>query len=239
SEERITTEEANCRKDKTDDNRVPGKEKSQETIILREAFMQIDVNEDGKSELKQIFIANGKKLEMSDADRQPFHAICPHPLPHKHFGIATLEKVKDIQRISSELTRQMLNNLYRTNQPGHAVWEQGIGENTMDDLLTTRVGRIARFKRPVAESYAPMTVPFTAGESFPMLQYMDKMKRDRTGISADSEGLSPEALKNIQTTVMAQSTDLSKMKIESIARTFAETGFKTLFRHIHELVLKH
>src|SRR5690606_42067939 len=72
-----------------------------------------------------------------------------------------------------------------------------------------------------------------------MLEYFDKLKRDRTGISSDSQGLSPEALKNIQTTVLAQATDLSKMKIEAIARTFAETGIQSLFLHIHELQLKH
>lgn len=236
----LGTEEI-ARKNKSDERKDTAKnrDKSQDKILLREAYIDVDTNNDGRSELKQVFIANGEELETSDADRQPFHCICPHPLAHKHFGKATAEKVKDIQRIGSKLLREILNNLYHTNKPGHAVWEQGIGENTMDDLLTTRIGRVARFKRPVQESYTPMTVPFTAAESFPMVQYFDKLKRDRTGISSDSEGLSPEALKNIQTTVMAQSTDLSKMKIEAIARIFAETGFKSLFRHIHELVQKH
>src|SRR5690606_21385968 len=72
-----------------------------------------------------------------------------------------------------------------------------------------------------------------------MLEYFDKLKRDRTGISSDSQGLSPEALKNIQTTVLAQASDISRMKIEAIARIFAETGIKSLFLHIHELLLKH
>ena len=72
-----------------------------------------------------------------------------------------------------------------------------------------------------------------------MLETIEKTKRDRTGISSDSEGLSPEALKNIQTTVLSQAVDNAKMKIEAIARIFAETGMKSLFLHIHELLLKH
>jgi hypothetical protein len=91
----------------------------------------------------------------------------------------------------------------------------------------------------VSESYTPISIPFTANHSFTMLEWMDKVKRDRTGISSDSEGLSPEALKNIQTTVLSQAVDLAKMKVEAIARIFAETGLKSLFLHIHELVLKH
>jgi hypothetical protein len=38
---------------------------------------------------------------------------------------------------------------------------------------------------------------------------------------------------------MAQASDLGRMKIEAVARIFAETGIKSLFLHIHELLLKH
>jgi DNA repair exonuclease SbcCD ATPase subunit len=72
-----------------------------------------------------------------------------------------------------------------------------------------------------------------------MLEYFDGVKRDRTGISSDAQGLSPDALKNIQTSVLAASVDMSRMKIEAIARIFAETGIKSLFMHIHELLLKY
>lgn len=238
----LSSTEKIARRDKSDDQKgrtSMSQDKSQEKVVLREAYMKIDTDEDGRSELKQIFTANNMFLEMSDADRQPFHAICPRPLPHKHFGLASAEDVTDTQVITSELLRQVLNNLYHSNNPGHAVWEQGIGENTMQDLLTTKVGRVARFKRPVQESWQPIAVPFTAGDTFPMVEYFDKVKRDRTGISSDAEGLTPDALKHIQTTVLSQAVDLSKMKVEQIARIFAETGFKTLFKHLHELLQKH
>jgi hypothetical protein len=236
----ITNEEAR-RRDKVDDQRVRSRDadKSQDDILLREAYIKLDKDGDGRAELHQVFTANSELLEMDDADRQPFHTLCSGPLPHKHFGMASAEKVMDNQRVTSTLTRQILNNLYHTNNPGHAVWEMGIGENTMSDLLTRRIGATTRFRRPPAESYAPMTVPFTAAESFPMLQWFDKVKRDRTGIASDSEGLSPEALKHVQKTVQAEAQDIHKAKVETIARIFAETGFKTLFQHMHELVLKY
>jgi hypothetical protein len=230
-----------AREDKSDDRDKTGKsvDKSQDVLVLREAYIKIDADGDGRSELLQVFTVGSTLLSKEPADRQPFHVICPYPLPHKHIGRSAADKVGDIQEVNSVLLRQTLGNLYHSNQPGHGVWEQGLGETTMDDLLTTKVGRVATFARPVNESYSPMVVPFTAGASFPMIEYFDKAKRDRTGISSDSEGLSPEALKNIQTTVLAQSVDLSKMKVETVARIFAETGLKTLFLHLHELVLKH
>lgn len=228
-----------ARNNKTDEANDTPRDKSQDKIRLREAYIRVDFDGDGRSELRQVFTAGNKVLSNEPADRQPFHVNSPQPLPHKHFGRATAEKVMDVQEVQTTLLRQVLDNLYHTNNPSHAVWEMGISENTLDDLLTTRVGSIKRFARPVAESYAPITVPFTAAATFPMLEFWDKVKRDRTGISSDGEGLSPEALKNIQTTVLAASVDLSKMKVEAIARIFAETGIKSLFLHIHELLQKH
>lgn len=235
-----STEEAS-RKNKTDDQKTPPErlDKSQDEFLLREAYIRVDRDGDGRAELKQVFTVGSDLLEESDADRQPFHVICPHPLPHKHFGRASAEKAMQSQLVTSTLLRQILMNLYHTNRPRHGVYEQAMGDTTMDDLLTTKVGTVTRFARPMNEAYQAMTVPFTAGASFPMLEYFNRATQKRTGVGSDSEGLEPDALKNIQTTVLAQASDMSKMKIEAIARIFAETGFKSLFLHIHELLLKH
>lgn len=235
----LRNEEQIARRDKTDEQNDATRDPSQDKILLREAYIRVDYDGDGRAELRQVFTAGSELLSNEEADRQPFHVISPQPLPHKHFGRATAEKVMDIQEVNTTLVRQILDNLYHSNNPSHAVWEQGIGDNTLDDLLSTRVGSIKRFARPVSESYQSISVPFTAGQTFPMLEYWDKAKRDRTGVSSDGEGLSPEALKNIQQSVLANAVDMSKMKIEAIARIFAETGLKSLFRHIHELLLKH
>lgn len=228
-----------ARRDRSDETRSGHPDSSQELINVREAYVKIDMDGKGRSELIQVFTAGDKLLSKEPADRQPFHVVSPQPLPHKHFGRATAEKVMDIQEITTTLTRQVLDNLYHTNNPGHGVNERMIGENTLDDLLTRQIGAVARFDGPMQEAYAPMTVPFTAGQSFPMLEWFDRTKRDRTGVNSDADGLAPEQLKNIQSSVLAQANDLSRMKIETVARIFAETGIKSLFLHIHELLLKH
>lgn len=236
----IGTAESRVRRNKSDDTHgLSAPHRSQDEVTLREAYIRIDADADSSAELIQVFTASGKLLSREEVDRQPFHVITPKPIPHKHVGRSVAELVEDIQEITTALLRQTLDNLYQTNNPGHAVWEQGIGEDTLDDLLTVQIGRVVRFARSPGESYAPMTVPFTAQSSFGMLDFFDKQKRDRTGVSSDSQGLSPDALKNIQTTVLSQAIDMSRMKIEAIARIFAETGLKTLFLHIHELLLKH
>jgi hypothetical protein len=228
-----------ARYDRTDEHSGVSHDKSQDEITLREVYIRVDFDGDGRSELRQVFIAGNTLLANEPADRQPFHVLSPKPLPHKHFGRAKAEDVMDIQQISTTLERQALDNLYLTNNPEINVWEQAIGEDTMDDLLTRRAGSINRFARPVGESWAPNIIPFTAQASFGVLDYYDKKIRDRTGIASDAEGLSPDSLKNIQQSVLTQALDQGKMKIEAVARIFAETGLKSLFLHIHELLLKH
>lgn len=235
SEERRSRQEREEERTDTDF----GRDKSQDLVRVREAYIKVDYDGDGVSELRQVFISNGKLLSNEAADRQPFHVLCPRPHPHKHFGGSIAEDVMDIQLINSTLLRQTLDNIYLTNRPKNALWEQGLAESTEDDLATAEIGGNVLFRRPVNESWAPMTVPFTAGNTFTMLEYWDKAKRDRTGIGSDSEGLSPDSLKNIQQSVMAQAHDVGKMKIEAVARIFAETGFKSLFLHIHELARKY
>ena len=221
------------RRNKTDDTRDASSDPLEEEVTVRECYLKLD------GELRQIFTSNGVILSNEPCDRQPFHVLSSKPLPHKHFGTCPAEMVMDIQQITTTLTRQMLDNLYATNNPGHGVYEQAIGDDTMDGLLSTEFGSVTIFDRPVNESYAPMTVPFTAGATYPMLQLWDKAKRDRTGVHSDAQGLNPDELKNIQSSVMREAVSMSKDKIEMIARIFAETGIKSLFLHIHELIRKH
>lgn len=237
-----TTTEQAARRDKSDEQKsqpVSSIDRSQDNIKLRLAYIKVDADGDGRAERREIFVSGKKLLGNEITDRQPFHVICPHPLPHKHFGQASAEKAMDIQEVTSTLVRQIHNNLYHTNNPGHAVWEAGMGENTMDDLLTRKIGNVNRFARMPSESYMPMTVPFTAGQTFPMLEWWDKAKRDRTGVMAQADALNPDALKHVQTTALAPVIEKGMAKIETIARIFAETGVKSLFLHIYELVQKH
>lgn len=214
-------------------------DRSLDEFVLREAYLHVDYDDDGHAELRKIFATTKTILENEETDRQVFHALTPLPLPHRHFGRSMSEQHVDIQMVKTTLVRQALDNLYQTNNPSHAVWEQGIGEYTLDDLMNLSAGSVNRFARPPNEAWQAMAVPFTAGDSFPMLEFWDKAKRERSGIAGDGEGLNPEQLKNIQTSVLAQANDISRMKIEHVIRIFAETGLKSLFRHIHELLMKH
>jgi len=236
----IATDEITSRLDHDDETRdSENGDRSQDLILVKEAYMKVDYDGDGRSERRKITIAGGKILENIVVDRQPFHVLCSKPLPHKHFGRCVAEMVMDIQLLTSTLWRLTLDNLYQVGRPGHMINEDMMTGETMQQLLSVHAGRYVGVEGAPTEAHKELTTEFTAGASFPMLQELDKAKRERTGVAAESEGLSPESLKEVRTGALNAAIDMSRSKIEAIARIFGETGYTTLFLDIRRLLQKH
>ena len=68
----------------------------------------------------------------------------------------------------------------------------------------------------------------SAGQSFPMLEYLDGVQAKRTGVSDMNQGLDANVLQNVSATAVATMTAQSQGKLELIARIFADTGVKNL-----------
>jgi len=78
-----------------------------------------------------------------------------------------------------------------------------------------------------------------AGQAFPMLTYLDQVQQKRTGVTDASQGLDPSILQNVTAAAVASMQQASAGKIEMIARIFAETGVKSLFKGILHLLCKY
>src|SRR5690606_27501810 len=82
---------------------------------------------------------------LDDPDDPPFEDWCPFPMQHRRIGQSLFDKVGDIERIRTVLLRQSLDGIYLGNNPSTYVHEQSIGDNTIEDLLTVRPGRLIRW----------------------------------------------------------------------------------------------
>lgn len=207
---------------------------SQREVWVYECYTRVDFDGDGIAELRKITRIGNESLDNEVVDSRPFYAITPVILTHKFYGLSIADLVMDLQLIRSTLLRQMLDNLYLTNNPEREVVDKQVN---MEDMMTSRPGGIKRVKQPGV--IRDLTVPFTAGSSFPMMEYIDSIRKDRTGVGDDVMGLDSNTLSNANTGVVAQSFDAAHMRIELIARIFAETGIKSLMLGIHELLQKH
>lgn len=205
-------------------------------VLVTECYIRSDYDGDGVAEFRRVLtVGDGYHiLENEEFDHIPFAILSPILMPHRAIGRSVAELVMDVQLIKSTLMRQLLDNIYNTNNARVVAVE---GQVNLDDLLTNRPGGIVRTR--TAGAVQPLQVPEVSSSVFPALNYMDSIKEQRTGISKQSMGLDADALQSTTATAVAAMQAASQGKIEMIARVFAETGVRALFRGILHLVTKY
>ena len=212
-------------------------DKSTQDILVYECYIRLDINDDGKSELLKITVAGEVKklLSIEEIDTIPFVSMTPVIMPHRFYGRSIAELVEDIQLIKSTVMRQMLDNMYLTNNNRVAIQD---GQVSMDDLLTNRPGGIVRTKQPPQNVMMQIQSQPITEQASGMLAYLDSVKETRTGITRQSQGLGSNTL-NTTATGQNQILTQSQMRMELIARIFAETGVKDLALKMFELICKY
>ena len=206
-------------------------------VTFTEGCLRVDIDKDGLTELVKVSLGGTGKVSLlgwEEVDRVPFSDLCPVRTPHKFFGMSLADLVLDIQLIKSTLLRQTLDNLYLTNNPEREVDINGVVN--MDDFLVSRPGGIKRVKS--IGTSREIAVPFTAGASLPMIELLDRTKQTRTGVSPTTQ-VDAEALQNQSATAANIAQDATAQREELIARIFAETGVKDLFRNLLQIVIHH
>jgi len=205
-------------------------------VLYVESYIRVDYDNDGIAELRKICTAgDGKKILANEPCAvAPFATFCPDPEPHDFFGMSVADTVADIQRIKSSIMRNTLDSLAMSIHPRVAIVE---GMVNVDDVMNTETGAIIRQR--AAGQVQPMTMPFVGQQAFPVLQYMDEVKEARTGISKASAGLDAGALQSSTASAVQATVSAAQQHIELIARIFAETGMKRLYKLILQLVTTH
>ena len=213
-------------------------EASTDEITIFECYSRIDVEGDGIAKLRKITIAGTGGYEILDnelCDSIPFVSLTPIMVPHRFFGRSVSEMTEDLQLIKSTVMRQLLDNMYLTNNNRVAVMD---GQVNLDDLLTNRPGGVVRTKGSPGQVMMPMQTQTINQQAFPLLEYLDTVREQRTGITRYSQGMDADSLNKTATGVNVILTQ-AQMRVELIARIFAETGVKDMFTKIFELVVKH
>lgn len=198
-----------------------------------EAYLYVDMDGDGIAELRRVCVGGSayRILHNEPCDHIPFVDFCPDPEPHTFFGMSIADVVMDIQLIKSNILRNMLDSLAQSIHPRTAVVE---GQVNLEDVMNTEVGGVIRMRAP--GMVQPFSQPFVGQAAFPMLQYMDELRENRTGISKAAAGLDANALQSSTRAAVAATVTAAQQHIELICRIFAETGMKSLFKKALYLV---
>lgn len=202
---------------------------------LRMEWVFADVDGDGIAERLCIYRLKDRILKQEVTSHVPVATFSPVLNAHRWDGMGAQDLVGDLQKLHTELLRQTLNNLYLTNNPRTKVLTDANWSPlaNIDDLLDSRPGGVIRQRDPNAVQ--EHVTPFAAAATMPMLEYVQGMRENRTGVSRTSQGLNADSMNNTATGRQMDMT-ASMQRIELIARIAAELLLKPIFQGILKLL---
>lgn len=207
---------------------------SMREVEVVEAYIKYDHNEDGLAEIRKVISVGDRILENIEVDCMPFASWSPIMISHKFHGLSVADLVMDLQRIQSQLFRNLLDNQYLTNNGRYSAVENMVN---LDDLMTSRPHGVVRVK--MAGAVQRLDTPQLSQSAFQMLAYVDQLRERRTGVSERTQGLDPGQLgANTAATAVNQVMTAAQQRIELIARVFGETGLTDLFHLMYKFVIQ-
>ena len=212
-------------------------DESQSLIEVSECYMHIDINQDDVAELMKITVMGAETvtavLDIEPIDEIPFVSSSTIIMPHKHIGLSIHDRLKQLQDQKTSLWRNILDNLYLQNNREKEVVE---GQVNIDDLLVSRPGGIKRVKAP--GMIRELEVQPIGSEGYTMLEYLDKVRTGRVGVSPDTQGqdlpVGNETAHGVER-LMTAKEELTGLMV----RVVAETGLKLAYSRIRDLLIKH
>lgn len=209
----------------------------QRRLLYVEAYLRVDYDGDGLPELRKVCCMGSsyKMVRNLPASYIPFVDFPFDPEPHTSpiEAMSVFDITHDIQEIKSQVLRNTLDSLAQSIHPRTAVVE---GQVNIDDVLNNETGAVIRMRAP--GMVQPLAQPFVGQAGYSMLEYMDQVKEDRTGMSKAAMGLNADALQSTTKAAVAATIGASQSRLELTARIMAE-GMKKLFKGILYLLTTH
>jgi hypothetical protein len=202
---------------------------------LRIEYVLADIDGDGIAERVKVTRLRDKILDTEVVSHVPIATTSPVLNPHRWDGMSIEDLVGDIQKLHTEILRGTLDNLKLTTNPRKKLLTDANGTPmaNLDDLLDSRIGGIVRMRSP--DAVTEEITSFAGAAAMPMLEYVQGMRENRTGVSRTSMGLNPDSLNNTAKGRQIDQT-AAMQRIELIARIFAETLVKPIFQGILKLL---
>ena len=204
------------------------------SILVYEAFINLDLNGTGEASLHRVVKAGNQILDIEEVDRRPFITFTPLPTPHSFYGANFAEKLIATQNAKSVLTRSILDHAVISNAPRYMVVKGGL--SSPKELLASKVGGLVNVTRPDAVAPLPQAPlnPFI----FQTINMLDEEKEDTSSVSSLSTGLNKDAVSKQNSAAMVeQLVTMSQQRMKIIARNFASQFVKPLYHECYRLAV--
>lgn len=194
----------------------------------------VDFDGDGYAERRHVMYGGSEVLLNEYADHQPFVAAASLPQPHRHVGMSQAEPAMPWQRVSSELARQGLNNIYRINARRNAISRDA---NVDTDQFASAVqdGWYEVDGDP-ARAVAPEIVPVMYQHVLAGQDWVAQQLAAETGVSKTVTGADAAAMAGSTMGAYLEASGQASEVLELVVRCFAESGMAGLMRKAHHIL---
>jgi hypothetical protein len=216
--------------DSTNYGDSPDADPSMRMVKVRECWIKYDEDEDGKAELLHCIVVGTHILLKEGADVIPVAAVSPYPMPHRHVGRSVADDAMHYQELKSYLIRNYNDNLALVNHGRYAISDRV----NLSDMLVSRPGGVVRVEGEPAGAVMPLVHPSQGPAILQGLEYFTALEETDTGVTRYNQGMDANSL-NKTATGISKIMNASQMRIDLIARNFAEVGVKRLFWLIHKI----
>lgn len=219
-------------RDNVDDSRDP----SMELKTLTEAYMRMDIDGTGVPILHKFLLGGSKNvlLHYEPVDDHPIAGWHIDPEPHTYHGNSLVDILTGDQDGKTFVLRGIFDNIAAVNTPRTLAVQ---GQVNFDDLMNNEQGGIVR--AAALDAVRELTVPFVAGQTLAVQQYLDEQTEVKSGVTRASMGLNADALQSTTKDAVNATINAAAGQTEVMVGNLAHTGMRRLFLQILTLMAKH
>ncbi|MEW9616027.1 hypothetical protein AB3G45_19620 [Shinella sp. S4-D37] len=165
----------------------------------------------------------------------PYAAFCPFPIPNTLFGYGIADRIGDDQILVSKMQRGVLNSLNLHIDPIKIVNPE---TTSIDDTLNVFPGAVIRSSDP-SGGISYNQPPFSGAAAMPVIDQVKNGLDFVTGVGGGMQAVNASDLQNTTATATSQRANSSQLFVEMIARQFADTGYRYLFKVLIDLFVQY
>lgn len=203
-------------------------------VRLYEHYVRSDFDGDG-IKLWQVVTDDKEStlIHMEEVSRFPYAVVMPFVNPHRMIGESMMDKCMELQRIRTNLLRQMIDAGNIATNGRVEIGEDDSTEDTFDDFQNNDIGGIIRSK--TGNAVNPLRFGELGFDVLGALEYSATAGEQRSGVGRQTQGLNSDAMHD---TATGQQSLLSRSqrRTRMIARIMAETGFRDLCLGLHAII---
>ena len=251
TEEGKNTDESSYKGDDYDETYRHELTTSMEEVTIYKLYVRLDRDDDGIAEMYKFVVGDSASdgeidaelryviLEDEQVYEAPYAKVVSEREPHQFEGHSLSEDIIPIMQVKTTLLREALNNVYWQNDMQLAIDQSKLVD--VDDVLNPDFGRPIWLKQnaKVRDAVQWHEVPFVANETFNMLQAMDELNKEHTGVTDASGGLDLERFQSMSPFNASLIAETGTASAEMIIRTLSRGGIKEAFKGILKLVIAH